>query len=121
MYADRLRIEQVLNNLLSNAIKYSPDEKRIIVYSKKTPSELIVKVRDFGFGIPEEERNNIFERFYRTKDMPSSISGFGLGLYISRDIIRRHNGKIWVEPEEKGSAFSFSLPLTKVREAEPAN
>lgn len=118
VFADRLRIEQVLNNLLSNAIKYSPDEKKIIVYSKKTPTEITIKVRDFGIGIPEEERNNIFERFYRTKDMPVSISGFGLGLYISRDIIRRHNGKIWVEAEEKGSAFYITLPLTKVREAQ---
>lgn len=114
--ADRMRIEQVLNNLLSNAIKYSPDERKIIVLSKKTATELIIKVRDFGIGVPEEERGNIFERFYRTKDMPVSISGFGLGLYISKDIIKRHNGKIWVEPEDKGTAFYISLPLNTVKD-----
>jgi len=116
--ADRLRIEQVLNNLLSNAIKYSPDGKKVIVYALKTQDELIIKVRDFGIGIPEAERTNIFERFYRTKDMPVNISGFGLGLYISRDIVKRHNGNIWVEPEEKGTAFYFSLPAITAHSSE---
>jgi signal transduction histidine kinase len=111
--ADRQRIEQVLTNLLSNAIKYSPGERKVIVYSKRTESELIIKVRDFGIGVPEEERSNIFERFYRTKDLSMTITGFGLGLYICRDIVTRHNGKIWMEPEEKGSAFYFSLPLKR--------
>ncbi|MEI9943648.1 MAG: ATP-binding protein [Chitinophagaceae bacterium] len=109
--ADRQRIEQVLTNLLSNAIKYSPGEKKVIVNSQKTDSELIIKIRDFGIGIPKEEHSNIFERFYRTKDISQTITGFGLGLYICRDIVKRHNGKIWVETEEKGSAFYFSLPL----------
>lgn len=114
IFADRLRIEQVLNNLLSNAVKYSPHEKKIVVTSTKTPAEYIIKVRDYGIGIPENEQANIFERFYRTKEMPVSISGFGLGLYISRDIIRRHNGKIWVESQEKGTAFYISLPANNV-------
>ena len=109
--ADRQRIEQVLVNLLSNAIKYSPGENRIVVSCRKAGTELIVKVKDFGIGIPEEEQENIFKRFYRTKDMSVHISGFGLGLYICRDIITRHHGKIWVEKENKGSSFYFSLPL----------
>lgn len=108
--ADRQRIEQVLINLLSNAIKYSPGENKVIVYSQKTNTELIIKVKDFGIGIPKEEQANIFERFYRTKDMSMHISGFGLGLYICKNIINRHNGKIWIEAEEKGTAFYFSLP-----------
>ena len=112
--ADWQRIEQVLINLLSNAIKYSPGEKEVIVYCKKTDKELLVRVRDFGIGIPKEEQENIFERFYRTKDTSVHISGFGLGLYICRDIIQRHNGKIWVEAEKKGSSFYFSLPLKNV-------
>lgn len=110
--ADRQRIEQVLINLLSNAIKYSPGENKVIVYSQKTDKELIIKVKDFGIGISEEEKANIFERFYRTKDMSMHISGFGLGLYICKNIINRHNGKIWMEAEEKGTAFYFSLPKT---------
>jgi len=108
---DQQRIEQVITNLLSNAIKYSPGERKVIVNSKKTDKELIIKIRDYGMGIPREEQSNIFERFYRTRDTSFTITGFGLGLYICKDIIRRHNGKIWVESEKKGSAFYFSLPL----------
>jgi signal transduction histidine kinase len=113
MAADRQRIEQVLTNLLSNATKYSPDEKEVIVFTEKKKKELIVSIRDFGIGIPKEEQNKVFERFYRTKRNSILISGFGLGLYICRDIIKRHNGKIWVESEEKGTSFHFSLPLKK--------
>jgi signal transduction histidine kinase len=108
---DRQRIEQVLLNLLSNAIKYSPGEKKVEVNSEKTEKELIIKIRDYGIGVPAEEQTNIFERFYRTKDISIHISGFGLGLYICRDIINRHYGKIWVESAGKGSIFYFSLPL----------
>ena len=108
---DRQRIEQVLLNLLSNAIKYSPGENLIEVECEKTEKELIIKIRDFGIGIAKEEQLNIFERFYRTKDLSMHISGFGLGLYICRDIIRRHYGKIWVESTGKGSVFHFSLPI----------
>jgi signal transduction histidine kinase len=101
----------VLTNLLSNAVKYSPGQNKVIVYSTKTNDEVIIKIRDFGMGVPKEEQEYIFERFYRTKDIPITITGFGLGLYICRDIIERHKGKIWVETEEKGSTFYFSLPL----------
>jgi signal transduction histidine kinase len=111
IYGDRQRIEQVLLNLLSNAIKYSPGENKVVVDSEKTENELIIKIRDYGIGVPAEEQTNIFERFYRTKGISIHISGFGLGLYISRDIIDRHNGKIWVESADKGSTFCFSLPL----------
>lgn len=108
---DRQRIEQVLINLLSNAIKYSPDEHKVIVSSREKDGMLEVQVRDFGIGIPEEEASEIFERFYRARDASIHISGFGLGLYICRDIITRHHGKIWVEREADGSSFYFSLPL----------
>lgn len=111
IYGDRQRIEQVLLNLLSNAIKYSPGENKVIIESEKTDKELFIKIRDFGIGVTKEEETNIFERFYRSKGTSIHISGFGLGLYICRDIIRRHYGKIWVESAEKGSIFIFSLPL----------
>jgi signal transduction histidine kinase len=111
VYGDKQRIEQVLLNLLSNAVKYSPGENTVIIDSEKTDKELLIKIRDFGIGVTKEEQMNIFERFYRSKDTSIHISGFGLGLYICRDIIRRHYGKIWVEPAERGSIFIFSLPL----------
>jgi Signal transduction histidine kinase len=111
IHADRQRIEQVLVNLLSNAVKYSPGEKEVFVYCKLTETELIINIRDFGNGVPVEEQSNIFERFYRTKELSVHVSGFGLGLYICRDIINRHNGRIGVESGGKGSIFYFSLPL----------
>jgi signal transduction histidine kinase len=111
IYGDRQRIEQVLLNLLSNAIKYSPGENRVIIDSEKTDRDLLIKIRDFGIGVTKEEQTHIFERFYRSKDTSVHISGFGLGLYICRDIITRHYGKIWVEKADRGSIFIFSLPL----------
>ncbi len=108
--ADRQRIEQVLMNLLSNAAKYSPGSDKIYVYAEKRGPDLVVRVRDFGIGIDKEEHAKIFERFYRTKANSILISGFGLGLYICRDIMARHNGKIWVESEKGGTSFYFSLP-----------
>ena len=109
---DRKRIEQVLINLLSNAVKYSPGEKEVIVSLQKNEKELVIRIRDFGIGVPEDEHELIFDRFYRTKGSSVHISGFGLGLYICRDIIRRHGGKIWIESKEKGTIFNFSLPIT---------
>ena len=116
IYADRQRIEQVIINLLSNATKYSPGAKEVIVSTAKTDAELRIKIKDFGIGISKEEQALVFERFYRTREMSVLISGFGLGLYICKDIIERHNGKIWIESEEDGTAFYFSLPIqTQVR------
>ncbi|KAA9036365.1 HAMP domain-containing protein [Ginsengibacter hankyongi] len=111
--ADRQRLEQVLVNLLSNATKYSPNGKKIIIYTGKRGGQLIISVRDFGIGIPKEEQGKVFERFYRAKKNSILISGFGLGLYICKDIIKRHKGKIWIEGEDKGTSFYVSLPLDK--------
>jgi signal transduction histidine kinase len=111
IYGDRQRIEQVLLNLLSNAIKYSPGENTVIVDTEKTKKELIIKIKDYGIGVAKEEQTNIFERFYRSNTIAVHISGFGLGLYICRDIVNRHYGRIWVESTGKGSVFNFSLPL----------
>jgi signal transduction histidine kinase len=111
IYADREKIEQVLINLFSNAVKYSAAESSVVVSSKNNSEELIIKIRDYGIGIPEDELIEIFGRFYRTKNSSVHISGLGLGLYICRDIIMRHNGNIWAERETTGSSFYFSLPL----------
>jgi signal transduction histidine kinase len=108
--ADQQRIEQVLVNLLSNAVKYSPGEQHVEVSCHATAGEIIVEVRDFGHGIPKGEEEVIFDRFYRSKEVSQHIAGFGLGLYICRDIIQRHNGRIWVEQLDRGSAFRFSIP-----------
>lgn len=115
IFADRYRIYQVLVNLITNAIKYSEDGK-IIISAIKKEKEVIISVQDFGLGIPKHQQNKIFERLYQAKDSGQSKTypGLGLGLYISKEIILRHGGRIWVESKKgKGSTFFFSLPLER--------
>lgn len=107
--ADQNRIRQVLLNLLSNAAKYSSPKTKITVAAKKITKYVVVSVEDEGSGIAKEKQKYIFDKYYQVKE--KEAKGFGLGLYISKDIIKRHKGKIWVESEiGKGSIFSFSLP-----------
>ena len=115
IYGDENRIEQVLSNLLTNAIKYSPKGKEIVVTLSENNKESSVTVHDFGQGIAPRDQKKIFERFYRTRENEEkNISGFGLGLYISSEIIRRHKGKIWVTSSlGKGSTFAFTIPRVK--------
>lgn len=109
---DEERIGQVLINLLTNAIKYSPKAKKVVVYMQEADGKVVIRVRDFGIGIHKKEQVNIFKRFVRIGgDNNDSPTGFGLGLYISSEIIKRHGGTIWVDSQEgKGSTFSFALP-----------
>jgi PAS domain S-box-containing protein len=111
IHADRHRLEQVIINLLSNAVKYSPGTDKVIVNVKKEDSHILVSIQDFGMGIPSSELDHLFSRFYRIKGL-ASIQGLGMGLYISKEIIKGHKGEIWVESESgKGSTFYFRIPL----------
>ncbi len=110
--ADRQRIEQVIVNLLTNAIKYSPHGKQVIVSTEMDEHEMCVSIQDFGIGIPADQTAQIFSRFYRVEGLAPTYSGLGIGLYISSEIVQRHNGKIWVESEiGKGSTFKLKMPL----------
>jgi PAS domain S-box-containing protein len=110
--SDRDRVRQVLVNLVENAIKYSPEGGRIDV--GVAPNDRMVRfyVRDEGLGIPEDERDRIFEKFYRLDpNMTAGVGGTGLGLYICNELVRRLGGRIWVESNEgRGSTFSFVVP-----------
>lgn len=114
-YADRERIGQVLTNLVTNAIKYSPKNEKILIKSELNQKEIVVSVKDEGIGIDKNFQQKIFERFYRVEGKSEkTFPGFGIGLFISSEIIKQHKGKIWVESEPgKGSQFYFSLPLQK--------
>ncbi len=110
--ADRKRIDQVIVNILSNAIKYSPQASDIIVDTFKEEGKIVVSIKDNGIGIPAQDLQNIFERYYRASGVNSTFSGSGIGLYISSEIIKQHGGNIWADSEKgKGSVFYFSLPL----------
>jgi PAS domain S-box-containing protein len=115
VYADRFRIYQVLTNLITNAIKYSPADKKIVIKVEKKKHEALVSVQDFGIGIAKEQQKKVFERLYQvTAPKEKTFPGLGMGLYISKEIIKRHHGAIWVEGEkDKGSTFYFTLPLKK--------
>ncbi len=111
--ADRERIVQVLTNLLTNAVKYSPDSEDVLVRLKRTDTEVTVSVQDFGIGIPAEQIDRIFEKLYQVPELrDKSYPGLGLGLYISKEIITSHHGKIWVESKKgTGSTFFVTLPI----------
>lgn len=115
---DKDKIDQVITNLLTNAVKYSPQADTVIVRLLNDRHHAFVSVQDFGFGIAEEDQPHIFKRFYRTKNKDErKIKGFGLGLYITSEIVKKHKGKIWVESKiDKGSTFYFSLPLAKSKQ-----
>ncbi|MGN6810518.1 MAG: GAF domain-containing protein [Thermomicrobiales bacterium] len=114
---DALRIGQVLNNLLENALKYSPAGTEIHIEAASTAGEAVVGVRDEGIGVPPEEREKLFQPFYRARNASDgSPEGLGLGLYISRGIIEGHGGRMWVESAPGGgSIFRVALPMLESR------
>ncbi|MBK5259229.1 MAG: PAS domain-containing protein [Thermoanaerobaculia bacterium] len=113
---DRDRLEQVLGNLLENAVKYSPEGSDVFVSVVDRGDQMVTSVCDRGIGIPADELKQVFERFHRGRQVSSSnYGGLGLGLYITRQIIERHAGTIWVESQEgSGTTFHFSLPVSEV-------
>lgn len=116
--ADPRRIEQVLSNLINNAIKYSPDggDVEISVQEDQKANAALLSVRDHGIGIPAHQQGRIFSRFMRADNAHAyNIGGTGLGLYLCRELVERHGGRIWFESVEgQGSTFCVSLPLATI-------
>lgn len=112
VFGDKQRIGQVLINFLSNAIKYSPNAKKVVVMVKEERKVVFVSIQDFGIGLARKHHKKIFTRFYRASEKDKLFPGFGIGLYITFEIIRRHSGKVWVVSSEgKGSTFTFTIPV----------
>ncbi|RZK23881.1 MAG: PAS domain S-box protein, partial [Flavobacterium sp.] len=110
--ADEHRISQVVSNFVNNAVKYAPDSKEIFISFAEINNLVRVSVKDNGNGILPEKVPHLFERYYRADESNFQVSGLGLGLYISADIIKRHQGDIGVISEVgKGSEFWFTLPI----------
>lgn len=115
--ADREKIGQVIHNLISNAVKYSPQGSTINIACITVNGTASVSVKDQGMGIKPDDVSKIFDRYYRVQGGHMfSIAGFGIGLYLCAEIVHRHHGKIWVDSTfEKGSTFTFNLPLSTVK------
>jgi signal transduction histidine kinase len=119
---DGLRVEQVVANLLDNAVKYSPGGGRIDVTLAPTdPDQFRLTVRDRGLGIPPERRSHIFDLFYQAH-VDSHRSGMGIGLYLVRQIVELHGGRVAVAfPADGGTSFRVDLPVGSIEAAPPQN
>ncbi|MEO7309330.1 MAG: PAS domain S-box protein [Chitinophagaceae bacterium] len=109
---DKNRLQQVMINILSNAVKYSPKADKVHIKVEEQYGNIQVSVQDFGIGMSGQHLDKVFDRYYRVQEHAVHFQGLGIGLYISSNIIQRHEGKMWVESEPgKGSTFYFTLPL----------
>jgi two-component system, chemotaxis family, sensor kinase Cph1 len=115
VYGDSERVGQVIMNLINNAVKFSPGKPEVLISLSRQENFALCQVTDFGFGIPQEEKENIFNKFYRVGGKYSdTFPGLGLGLFIVRTIVEKHGGKIWFESEVgKRASFYFTLPVAK--------
>jgi two-component system sensor histidine kinase KdpD len=125
--ANAVLIEQVFTNLLENALKYSAPVAPLRVWVRRAddPSQqgaVIVGVRDQGTGVPAQELERIFDKFYRSPGRAGQASGAGLGLAICKGIVEAHGGRIWAENNADGGAtFAFTLPHTTLSPEAQAN
>lgn len=110
--ADRSSFGEVIINLVDNAIKYSKEDGEVILSAEVKDEFVEITVQDFGIGMPENVISNLFSKFYRSHRSRQSVSGTGLGLYISKAIIESHGGKIWARSVEgEGSTFGVQVPI----------
>ena len=116
LYVDPQRMKQVLNNLVTNAIKFTPPEGTVTIRARDYNEQFVlISVADTGFGIPVEDRQHVFERFYQSNHVQQSkMGGYGLGLSIARLIVEQHGGTIYFESTSgKGTTFFFTAPLDR--------
>ncbi len=105
----------VIQNFLDNAIRYSPEGGKISISLNSDGKNIQFKMQDFGMGIPKNQQDKIFTKFFRGDNaVRVNTVGSGLGLFLAENIIEAHSGKIWFESEEnKGTSFYFTLPIKK--------
>jgi PAS domain S-box-containing protein len=115
--ADEQKIDQVVVNLVNNAVKYAPESEEIVIEVEELGDRVKISVIDFGKGISKDKIPFLFDSYYQVNNGANNIQGLGLGLYISAEIIKKHNGEIGVESEVgKGSTFWFTLPFKSAGE-----
>jgi len=114
---DRDKMEIALNNILENSINYTPAGGKIDISLKQNKGDILISIADTGIGIPKEQQDRVFSKFFRgTNAVKVDTKGAGLGLYITKNIIEAHGGKIWFKSKEgKGTVFYIRLPVRKKR------
>lgn len=118
VWADELRLKQVVLNLVSNAVKFTPDGGSVRILATREGEDVVVRVTDTGLGVPAEDRERIFESFQQGRRGAPKEEGTGLGLTLSRRIVSLFGGTLWLEPQTGvGSVFAFRLPLPAVEPA----
>ena len=111
-HGDKHRLQQVVVNLLTNAIKYSPKANEVFIHVEEQDNQLKISVTDTGLGMSKKHLEKVFDKYYRIEEHALQFQGLGIGLYISYEIVERHQGKIWVESKVgKGSTFHLTLPF----------
>jgi len=117
--ADQALLHQAIYNLVENAIKYTPENGRVVISTQSQPGSIVFSIEDSGFGIPEEDKPHLFEKFYRSKQRETRAQpGSGLGLAIVASIASSHGGRVWVESATgKGSAFYLQIPIIQPKES----
>ncbi len=115
IFSDPEKIKMVLENLISNAIKYTTSGGKIEIKIERKHNYIIFEIKDNGVGIPEEQIDQVFSKFFRSDNaVRYQTEGTGLGLYIAKNIVEQSGGEIWFQSIENiGSVFSFSLPMAK--------
>src|SRR5207342_2951624 len=114
VYSDELRLKQVLLNLMTNAVKFTGDGGSVKVRAVREGSEILITVTDTGIGVPEADRERIFESFQQGGRGSSREEGTGLGLTLSRRLVELLGGRLWLDSEVgRGSTFGFSVPVRR--------
>lgn len=118
--SDPQKVSLVIQNLVDNAVKYSPQGETVEIRARVEESRLVLEIEDHGIGIPENQQRNIFERFYRAPNaVRVQANGSGLGLFITKNIVQMHGGKIWFKSKEnKGTTFFVEIPIRRHRTGE---
>jgi len=113
--ADEEKIRLAAQNLIDNALRYTREGGKVTVFLKHDTENIEISVQDTGIGVPDEQKQRIFERFFRAENARKvDTQGSGLGLYLAKNIVEAHGGKIWFESQEnKGATFTFSIPITQ--------
>lgn len=112
---DTEKMRAVLQNLLENAIKYTPDDGKVEINFQVVDGFVQISIKDSGIGIPEEDKKNVFERFFRAKNaIRVETDGSGMGLFIAKNIVEKHGGNIWFESKAgEGTMFHFTIPIAQ--------